>query len=89
MEGINRRICQSGNLDYLVIYTETLPGSTGLSDVEMTPCCFVWSGFFWPHPWHVEVPGPGIKPTPQLQPVPQLHQLWILNPLHHKGTSSL
>ena len=21
--------------------------------------------FFWPHPWHVEVPRPGIKPSPQ------------------------
>ena len=20
--------------------------------------------FFWPHPWHVEVPGPGIEPAP-------------------------
>ena len=24
--------------------------------------------FVWPHPQHVEVPGPGIKPTPQQQP---------------------
>ena len=21
--------------------------------------------FIWPHPWHVEVPRPGIEPTPQ------------------------
>ena len=21
--------------------------------------------FFWPHPWHEEVPRPGIKPVPQ------------------------
>ena len=21
--------------------------------------------FFWPHPWHAEVPGPGIKPPSQ------------------------
>jgi len=21
--------------------------------------------YFWPHPWHVEVPRPGIKPKPQ------------------------
>ena len=28
----------------------------------------------WPHPWHMEVPGPGIESKPQLQP------LWILYP---------
>ena len=28
--------------------------------------CFVWL-----YPWHVEVLGPGIKPTLQLQPEPQ------------------
>ena len=28
--------------------------------------------FFWTCPWHVEVPGPGIKPALQLLPVPQL-----------------
>ena len=43
--------------------------------------------FFWLHPQHVEVPRPGIKPTPQLQPMPPLWQSWIINPLHHKGTS--
>ena len=37
--------------------------------------------FFWPHPRHVEVPGPGIEPALQLQPVPQLQgQHWILVP---------
>ena len=25
-----------------------------------------WLGFFWPHPWCMEVPGPGIKSEPQL-----------------------
>ena len=38
--------------------------------------------FFLAAAWHVEVPGPGIKPVPQLQ------QRQILNPLHHPGTSS-
>ena len=27
--------------------------------------------YFWPHPWHVEVPGPRIKPTPQQQAATQ------------------
>ena len=40
---------------------------------------------FWPHPWHIEVLGPGIESELQLQFMPQL--LWhrILNPLHHSG----
>ena len=42
---------------------------------------------FWLRSWHVEIPGPGIKPMLQLQPAPQLQQGLILNPLHHKGTS--
>ena len=37
---------------------------------------------FWTHPWHTEVPGPGIKPEPQQWK----HQ--VLNPLHHQGTPS-
>ena len=28
--------------------------------------------FLWPHPWHVEVPGPEIESKLQLQPMPQL-----------------
>ena len=50
-----------------------------------------WSVFcfdlgFWLCPWHVEVPGPGIKPAPELWPEPLQWQCWILNPLSHKGT---
>ena len=41
--------------------------------------------FFWPHLWHVEVPGPGMKPEPQLQPTPQLQQCQIFNLLCHRG----
>ena len=26
--------------------------------------------FFWPCPWHVEVPGPGIQHAPQQKPAP-------------------
>ena len=37
---------------------------------------------FWLHPWHMEVPGPGIKFEPQLQPTSRLWQYQILNPLH-------
>ena len=43
---------------------------------------FSFKSFFWWCQWHVEVPGPGIKPEP-------LHtQRQILNPLCHKGTPS-
>ena len=28
--------------------------------------------FYWPHSWHMEVSGSGIKPRTQLQPVQQL-----------------
>ena len=31
---------------------------------------------FWPCPWHVEVPGPGMEPSPPL--------CWILNQLNHQ-----
>lgn len=41
--------------------------------------------FFWPHPRHAEVPGPGIEPTPPKQPKPrQWHQILTLP--HHKET---
>ena len=33
----------------------------------------------WPHLWHMDISGPGIKSKPQLQPTPQLQQCWILN----------
>ena len=46
----------------------------------------LFGGFFWPHPQHMEVVGPGIKPTPKLWPAPQLQQCRILNPLRHRGT---
>lgn len=35
---------------------------------------------FWPYPWHVDIPQPGIAPALPLQPMPQLH---------HKRTFSL
>ena len=41
---------------------------------------FFFFFFFWLHPWHAEVPRPGIKPLPQQQ------QCQIFNPLSHKGT---
>ena len=41
--------------------------------------CFVVC--FWLCLWHMEVSGPGMEPVPQLQ------QLWVLIPLHHRGTS--
>ena len=42
--------------------------------------------FFWPHLWHVELPGPGIKPTPKQQSKPQQWHHQILNLLNHQGT---
>ena len=36
--------------------------------------------FFWPYPWHMEVPGPGTESAPQ-----QWHQ--IFNPLSHPRAS--
>ena len=35
----------------------------------------------------MEVPRLGTEPETQLWPVPQVWQCWILNLLHHKGTS--
>ena len=43
---------------------------------------------FWPHPYHAEVPRPGIEPAAQLCPVPQLWPCQILNSLRPQGTSS-
>ena len=40
---------------------------------------FLFLFLFLAHPWHVDVPAPGIKPAPQVQP----HQ--ILNLLCHTG----
>ena len=36
--------------------------------------------FFWPHPWHAQVPRPEIKPPPQQW------QCQVLNLLSHQGT---
>lgn len=41
--------------------------------------------FSWPHPWHVEAPGPGIEPMPQQWPTALEWKPWILNLLNHKG----
>lgn len=41
---------------------------------------------FWPRPWHVEVPGPQIKPVPQWWSQPLQPQHWSLNLLSHKRT---
>ena len=48
-----------------------------------------FSYFFWPHPQHAEVPGPGIKPVPQQQPELLQWQCQILNLLNHTGTPLL
>ena len=45
--------------------------------------------FFCLCPWHVEIPGPGIKTTPQQWPKPQQWQFQILNLLSHQGTPQL
>ena len=40
---------------------------------------------FQPHPWHMDVSGPGIESKPLRCPSPQLWQRWILNPLSWAG----
>ena len=37
---------------------------------------------FWPYPWHMKVPGPGIKSELRLKHMPQLWQYRILNSLY-------
>ena len=51
---------------------------------------FPLASFFFPlvQPQDAKVSGPRIKPMPQFGPMKQLQQHWILNPLHHIGTSS-
>ena len=44
-----------------------------------------WFGF-WSCPWHMEVPGPWIKPMLLQRPEPPQWQHWILNPLCHRRT---
>ena len=41
--------------------------------------------FFWPCPWHVEVPEPGNEPMTQQWPEPLQWQSWIFSLLCHKG----
>lgn len=42
--------------------------------------------FFWPRPWHAEVPGPRMKPKPRQWAEPKQWQCQILNLLDHQGT---
>ena len=52
------------------------------ANVDLIKCLLVivnLSPFFWLHPWHMEVPRPGMEPAPQCQSQ-------ILNPLGHRGT---
>lgn len=46
----------------------------------------LFCGGVWPHPWHVKVPGLGIKPAPWQQPKWLQWQRWVINLLYHKGT---
>ena len=43
---------------------------------------------FWLLPWHIKVSRSGIKPSPLPWPKLQQWQRWILNLLHHQGTTS-
>ena len=45
--------------------------------------------FFLPHPWPLEIPGPGIESEPQLRPMPQLWQCQILDLLCQSGNSCI
>ena len=82
-----------GNFRVLWVQPKKKVGSNSAEYITLkkkngkTPFKMLKGSFFWLHPQHVEVPRPGIKPTPQLQPMPPLWQSWIINPLHHKGTS--
>ena len=53
----------------------------------MSVCPAVLEQGFWPHPQHMEIPRPGIKPTLQQQPRVIEWWRWILNLLCHKRTS--
>ena len=57
------------------IWCEYLVGNIYMSLIFLfiQPVSFVCLLFlFWPHPWHMEVPRPGIDSKAQLRPVPQL-----------------
>ena len=45
--------------------------------------------FFWPHPWHVKVPGPETEPCYSSNWAPLEWKCRTLNPLYHKGTPLL
>ena len=61
---------------------------TRVLSAEMLVLHFLFFPFFWPHPRHMEVPGPELKPTPQVYWEPQQWWHWIHNPLNHKGRPS-
>ena len=50
---------------------------------------FFWGGGRGTLPWHVEVPGPGIKPVAKQWPKPQRWKCQVLNPLSHQGSPKL
>ena len=61
----------------------TTEGVKGLQLLSICEQCLPSRFYFyllilWPHPWHTEVPRPGIEPEPQLRPTLQLWQLGIL-----------
>ena len=65
-----------------------------VKDAPLEHTCFLKNIYFFnfnflngPHPRHVEVPGPGIKPVPHQWPEPQPWQWRILNWLCHKRTA--
>ena len=45
--------------------------------------------YFWPHPWHVEVPRPGITPAPKQPLELQQGQGQPLSLLNHKGPPAI
>ena len=50
-------------------------------------CFLFFLNSFCLHPWHMEVPRPGIKPMPQQRPELQQWQCLVLNLLSHLGIS--
>ena len=51
---------------------DKIPQRGFLAPVQFVRLFIVIFFFLWPHLWHMEVPGPGLKPGQQLQPMLQL-----------------
>ena len=68
---------QRGNLPVLSTKTTSKPFKDDLHLCstyqwnQSNSFSFIYFFLFWPHPQHIEVPGPGMESKPQLWPMPQ------------------